>query len=553
MGSAVSISDDDFPKTEAEALEKGYTALEIEEWKKGKREKEEEELRDHVSKISEISEKVEVFRVVELLQRLVFIGTLDQDSGGKLEMSYHFFKTSSCEKDCDALSACRSELGWSSTKSTILTGECKIPEWNLNVSILAGVDVHCGRARLLIFSPEQKEMGSIVCCLESKARLLAGGSGGISVVSTQYYTAVEYHPVQSIGIASVSGHATNVIEGTSVGMESTAIPCFTLAVAVLSAFYSGEASGLTDVDGNAIGGLFGSAVATMGMLSTAVYILAMDFFGPISDNAGGIVELADEPERVRQITDELDAVGNTTKAATKGYAVSSALMACFLLFSAFNDEVRALIGSNQLSEDGIDLAKPEILMAGLLGSMLVFLFSAWTIRAVGSTAQMVVKEVKLQWTQNPDILTGRAKPKYKRCVAILTQSALKEMIKPGMLACVFPLLTGIGFRILGEYRGDQLLGAKSASAVLMFATTTGVILSLYLNNAGGAWDNAKKLIETGVNGGKGSDAHKAAVTGDTVGDPFKDAAGPSIHVLIKLLSTITLVVCPLFVPNPTRG
>jgi Na+/H+-translocating membrane pyrophosphatase len=192
-------------------------------------------------------------------------------------------------------------------------------------------------------------------------------------------------------------------------------------------------------------------------------------------------------------------------------------------------------------------------LAGLLGSMLVFLFSAWTIRAVGSAAQLVVAEVKRQWQQNPDILLGRAKPDYRRCVALVTRAALRRMVWPGLLAVLFPVAVGVSFRALGSLRSDALLGARAVAALLLSATTTGVLMSLYLNNAGGAWDNAKKLIEsdaTGRYGGKGGEAHKASVTGDTVGDPFKDAAGPSIHVLIKLLSTVTLVACPLFVPSP---
>jgi inorganic pyrophosphatase len=384
-------------------------------------------------------------------------------------------------------------------------------------------------------------------------------AGWASIACTQYYTATEFAPVRGIAEASRSGHATNVIEGTAVGMESTAAPSIALCAAVLGAYYLGETSGVGGGTASAGGarpgaaGLFGTAVATMGMLSNAAYVLAMDFFGPIADNAGGIAELGGEPEHVRAVTDELDAVGNTTKAATKGFAVSSALMACFLLFSAFQDEVAALSGAPAGVVDVVDIARPEIFLAGLLGSMLVFLFSAWTIRAVGSAAQLVVAEVKRQWQQNPDILLGRAKPDYRRCVALVTRAALRRMVWPGLLAVLFPVAVGVSFRALGSLRSDALLGARAVAALLLSATTTGVLMSLYLNNAGGAWDNAKKLIEsdaTGRYGGKGGEAHKASVTGDTVGDPFKDAAGPSIHVLIKLLSTVTLVACPLFVPSP---
>ena len=279
------------------------------------------------------------------------------------------------------------------------------------------------------------------------------------------------------------------------------------------------------------GGLYGTAVATMGMLASAAYILAMDTFGPITDNAGGIVEMSKAPAAIRKKTDRLDTVGNTTKALTKGYAIGSAALAAFLLFSAYLDEVANLTGK---VFNVVDLAKIEVFIGGMLGAMLVFVFSALAIRAVGKTAGLVIEEVRRQF-KNKGIMKGKVKPDYAACVDITTRGALKTMILPGILAVGFPVVVGV------------LLGAEAVAALLMVGTIAGVLLATVLNNAGGAWDNAKKYIETGVFGGKGSFAHKAAVVGDTVGDPAKDTAGPSIHVLIKLLATVTLVMAPLFI------
>jgi K(+)-stimulated pyrophosphate-energized sodium pump len=284
-------------------------------------------------------------------------------------------------------------------------------------------------------------------------------------------------------------------------------------------------------------GLFGTAVATMGMLATAAYILAMDTFGPITDNAGGIVEMSHQPQDIRKKTDRLDAVGNTTKALTKGYAIGSAALAAFLLFSAYLDEVRNY-GFPIVS---VDIAKPEVWVGGLLGAMLVFLFSALAIRAVGKTAYYVINEVRRQFKEKPGILAGTERPDYGRCVDIVTRAALRQMVLPGIIAVAMPILTGVVFKATFG------VGAEAVAALLMVGTMAGILLATLLNNGGGAWDNAKKFIEMGHFGGKGSEAHKAAVVGDTVGDPFKDTAGPSLHVLIKLLSTITLVMAPLFI------
>ena len=361
------------------------------------------------------------------------------------------------------------------------------------------------------------------------------------VFITQYYTEQRYRPVQTIADASRTGPATNIIMGLSVGMESTVMPVITIVIALVASFMIGRASGIT-IDGQAAGGLFGTAVATMGMLGTCGYILAMDVFGPITDNAGGIVEMSKQPESIREKTDRLDSVGNTTKALTKGYAIGSAALAAFLLFSAYLDEVRNYNNNVRMH---VDLSKPQVFGAALLGGMLVFWFSSLALTAVSKAAQSVITEVRRQFKERPGIMLGTEQPDYATCVDIVTVGALKAMVLPGALVLIFPIAVGLIFKALGG--DDHLLGAEAVAGFLMIATVVGILMAGFLNNGGGAWDNAKKYIETGVYGGKKSDAHKAAVVGDTVGDPFKDTAGPSLHVLIKLLSTITLVLAPLFI------
>ena len=369
------------------------------------------------------------------------------------------------------------------------------------------------------------------------------------VIITQYYTDYEYPKVREIAEASLTGPATNIITGLSVGMESTALPVLVIGFALVASYYMGieAAQGIVPPSTHSVAGLFGTAVATMGMLSTAVFVLAMSNFGPIADNAGGIAEMSYQTEEVRIITDRLDAVGNVTKANTKGFSVGSAALACFLLFAAFLDEVTVYTGRKFQT---VDLAIPEVFVGGLIGAMLVFLFASQAMKAVGRTAQEVVTEVRRQFRDRPGIMTYEEKPDYQTCVAIVSKAALKEMILPGLLAALTPIAVGLVFRVLGNYRGNPLLGAEAIAAFLMLSTVTGVLVALFLNNAGGAWDNAKKYVETGKLGGKGSDAHKAAVVGDTVGDPSKDTAGPSVHVLIKLVSTVTMVLTPIFC---TRG
>ena len=400
---------------------------------------------------------------------------------------------------------------------------------------------------------------------------------------TQYYTEAQYRPVRSIVEASLTGPATNIISGLAVGMETPAIPVVVISAALLLSYYFGV-QGLAGVDtvGNFAKGIYGTAIATMGMLSCAAYILAMDTFGPITDNAGGIIEMSEHEGEVRDRTDKLDSAGNTTKALTKGYAIGSASLAAFLLFSAYLEEIKSLVVDKLHAADlaglttsmpvgwsfnNINLAQIPVFVGALLGAMLTYLFSSLAIKAVGRTAQMVVQDVRNQFRENPGIMAGTSKPDYARCVHIVTSAALKEMVVPGLLAVGLPVAVGFIFKHFSQSYGASasidsagaalvpmiagkavnLAGAEAVAGLLMVGTISGVLLAMLMNNGGGAWDNAKKFIETGQYGGKKSDAHKAAVVGDTVGDPFKDTAGPSLHVLIKLLATITLVLAPLFV------
>ena len=401
---------------------------------------------------------------------------------------------------------------------------------------------------------------------------------------TEYYTESRYRPVLSIAEASLTGPATNIISGLAVGMETPAMPVVVISAALLLSYYFGV-QGLADVSGisDYAKGIYGTAIATMGMLSCAAYILAMDTFGPITDNAGGIIEMSNQPDNIRERTDKLDSAGNTTKALTKGYAVGSASLAAFLLFSAYLEEIRSIVVAKVTAAGGfipagwsftnINLAQVPVFVGALLGAMLTFLFSSLAIKAVGRTAQKVVEDVRAQFRENPGIMAGTSKPDYGRCVRIVTGAALREMVVPGALAVGLPVAVGLIFRNFSASYGASasgvvvdpatgatvlavpavagvavnLAGAEAVAGLLMVGTISGVLLAMLMNNGGGAWDNAKKFIETGKYGGKRSDAHKAAVVGDTVGDPFKDTAGPSLHVLIKLLATITLVLAPLFV------
>ncbi|MDQ6670601.1 MAG: sodium-translocating pyrophosphatase [Chloroflexota bacterium] len=375
---------------------------------------------------------------------------------------------------------------------------------------------------------------------------LAGLTGLLTSVAfvyiTQFYTAGNWRPVQELARASRTGPATNIISGFAVGLESTGVTAIIISIALgVSYFFGSQAASLTPAlaQGNVNPGLFGTAVATMGMLTTVAYVLSMDTFGPITDNAGGIAQFAQAPEEVRHITDVLDGVGNTTKALTKGYAVGSAALAAFLLFSAYLDEIKK---ATRVDTFTVDLSKVQVFIGGFLGLMLIFFFSSLAIRAVGKAAGTIIQEVRRQFREHPGIMLGTERPDYARAVDITAQAGLREMVVPGLLAVLFPIVVGV------------VLKAEAAAAFLMVGTMGGILMATVLNNSGGTWDNAKKFIELGFlkddEGsalGKGTDAHAAAVVGDTVGDPFKDTAGPSLHVVIKLLSTITLVMAPLFI------
>lgn len=337
---------------------------------------------------------------------------------------------------------------------------------------------------------------------------------------TEYYTADEYKPVQRIAQESETGHSTNIISGLSVGMMSTVGPIVVIAVGIVAAYLG--ACGSTE----SIYGLYGIALAAVGMLSTTGMTIAVDAYGPIADNAGGIAEMCELPEDVRNITDSLDSVGNTTAAIGKGFAIGSAALTALALFVSY---------INATGLTGIDISKPEVIAATFIGGMLPFAFSALTMSAVGKAASEMIDEVRRQFREIPGIMEGKAKPEYATCVDISTAAALKEMIVPGLIAVVVPILVGI------------LLGTEALGGLQAGSLVTGVLMAIFMSNSGGAWDNAKKYIESGNHGGKGSDAHKAAVTGDTVGDPFKDTSGPSLNILVKLIAVVSLVFAPLFI------
>ena len=328
---------------------------------------------------------------------------------------------------------------------------------------------------------------------------------------SEFYTSADYRHVKAIAKQSETGHATNIIAGLSTGMESTLIPVIILAFGIIISYL--------------IGGLFGVGLAAVGMLSTAGITISVDAYGPIADNAGGIAEMSGLDKKVREITDTLDSVGNTTAAIEKGFAIGSAAMTAIALFSAF---------IRKANLPGINVAAPKVMAGLIIGAMLAFFFSSLVIKSVGKAANKMIEEVRRQFKEMPGILDGTEKPDYAQCVAISTNAALKEMMFPALLAIVTPLLIGYLF-------GAEVLGGMLAGTLV-----TGIMLAIFMANAGGAWDNAKKLIETGKHGGKGSEAHKAAITGDTVGDPFKDTAGPSIDILIKLMTTISLVFAAAF-------
>ncbi len=372
---------------------------------------------------------------------------------------------------------------------------------------------------------------------------------GLAIVFiTQYYTG-DHKPVKSIAESSETGPATNVIQGISIGLESTVLPVVCIVVAIIATYLLGFAAAPEGEDA-ATFGLYGTAIGTIAMLGSSAFILAMDTFGPITDNGGGIAEMSNQPSEVRDRTDKLDSAGNTTKALTKGYAMASAALAAFLLFAAFFEIVAEVLTEKTGIEHSItdvmvvDIGDPLVFVGGLVGAVLVFFFASLAIRAVSKAAGEMIEEVRRQFREDPGIMAGTSKPDTARCVDIATRGALKAMVLPALLPIVVPIAFGLIYRYcLTEYVDAYV----AVGALIMVGTIVGILMANFLNNGGGAWDNAKKYIEEGNHGGKGSPAHAAAVVGDTVGDPFKDTAGPSIHVLVKLLSTICLVTAVLFI------
>jgi K(+)-stimulated pyrophosphate-energized sodium pump len=409
---------------------------------------------------------------------------------------------------------------------------------NVERALYQGLIVSGGLAALA-FLPITLGMMDDLTFKDEVSSLLRGGSGdapsgielylctlvGIAVtaglfVITDYYTSTRFRPVRTTARASQTGHATNIIQGLAQGFQSTAAPAILLALGILVA--------------NELAGIYGIGVAVMAQLSLTGLIVALDAFGPITDNAGGIAEMADLPEEVRAVTDPLDAVGNTTKAVTKGYAIGSAVLAALVLFAAFVEELREEAAKEGASVTSFEISQPEVLIGLLIGGMMVYLFAALAIESVGRAGAGVVEEVRRQFKEKPGIMDRTEQPDYAKAVDIVTASAQREMILPALIPIVVPVVVG-------------LLSTQALGGLLIGVIVVGFFMAVSMTAGGGAWDNAKKLIEDGEYGGKGSEAHAASVTGDTVGDPYKDTAGPAINPMIKVANIVALLIIPFLV------
>ena len=415
---------------------------------------------------------------------------------------------------------------------------CGAPRGNVERALYQGLIVSAVLAALA-FLPITLWMMDDLTFQNDVSALLRGGSDeapsgidlyfctlvGIAItaglfVITDYYTSTRFRPVRTTARASQTGHATNIIQGLAQGFQSTAAPAILLALGILVA--------------NELAGIYGIGVAVMAQLSLTGLIVALDAFGPITDNAGGIAEMADLPEDVRNVTDPLDAVGNTTKAVTKGYAIGSAVLAALVLFAAFIEELREEAAKDGTRLSGFDISQPEVLIGLLIGGMMVYLFAALAIEAVGRAGGGVVEEVRRQFKEKPGIMDYTEKPDYRRAVDIVTASAQREMIAPALIPIVVTVVVG-------------LLSYQALGGLLIGVIVVGFFAAISMTSGGGAWDNAKKLIEDGEYGGKGSEAHAASVTGDTVGDPYKDTAGPAINPMIKVANIVALLMVPFLV------
>jgi len=406
---------------------------------------------------------------------------------------------------------------------------------NVERALYQGLIVSGGLAAI-VFLPVTYLMMSDVTFKAGASKIITGGGAeapgpfqfwlctliGIGItallfVITDYYTSTRFRPVKGMARASQTGHATNIIQGLAQGFQSTAAPAIVLCLGILAA--------------NQLGGIYGIGIAVMAQLSLTGLIVALDAFGPITDNAGGIAEMAELPEEVRGITDALDAVGNTTKAVTKGYAIGSAVLAALVLFAAFVEELKAQGRSTGTAVTGFDISSPAVLIGLLIGGMMVFLFVSLSIESVGRAGGLVVEEVRRQFREKPGIMKGTERPDYARSVAIVTTAAQKEMIAPSLIPIVVPVVVG-------------LISYQALGGLLIGVIVVGFFTAVSMTSGGGAWDNAKKLIEDGEYGGKGSEAHAASVTGDTVGDPYKDTAGPAINPMIKVANIVALLIIP---------